>query len=86
MEHFRSELNRTLEYGPVVVHCSDGCSRSGIFICIDQLLESIQKEVYFDIKGTVSDDSFFMTHIHVCTHITYKRPGICSKVGAAFVG
>jgi len=53
LKYFQNEYNQTLEYGPILVHCSDGCSRTGLFIAIDQLLDSIEKDVYVDIKGLV---------------------------------
>ena len=36
---------------PVVVHCSDGSLRTGLYIGVDQLIYSLDKESYFDILG-----------------------------------
>lgn len=36
---------------PVIVHCSDGSLRSGLYIGIDQLIHALDKESYFDILG-----------------------------------
>jgi len=41
--------NSAGDENPVVVHCADGSLRTGLYICIDQLLHAFEKESYFDI-------------------------------------
>lgn len=40
---------------PIVVHCSAGVGRSGTFIALDHILQSIQKRDYVDIFSIVHD-------------------------------
>ncbi|UYV85070.1 hypothetical protein LAZ67_X004457 [Cordylochernes scorpioides] len=37
--------------GPLIVHCSDGCSRTGAYLCIDANLELAQEDGVYDIFG-----------------------------------
>ena len=38
-------MNRTKEnFGPILVHCGTGVSRSGVFIAVDSLLEQAKEE------------------------------------------
>ncbi|KAK2162069.1 hypothetical protein NP493_1546g00012 [Ridgeia piscesae] len=41
--------------GPLVVHCSTGCGRSGTFVALDRLLQHIGKHDWCDVFGTVCD-------------------------------
>jgi len=45
--------NSAGDENPVVVHCSDGSLRTGLYICADQLLLQAEKESYFDILNLV---------------------------------
>ncbi|KAF8561096.1 hypothetical protein P879_01683 [Paragonimus westermani] len=42
------------EFGPIVVHCSTGTGRTGLFIAIDMLLEQIKNEQFLDVFGLVN--------------------------------
>lgn len=39
--------------GPLVVHCSDGCGRTGAYICIDSNLELAEEDAMYDVYGYV---------------------------------
>ena len=39
---------------PLPSYCSAGAGRTGIFICIDNILEQIKKEQLVDIAGTIT--------------------------------
>ncbi|XP_060040079.1 tyrosine-protein phosphatase non-receptor type 20-like [Erinaceus europaeus] len=40
--------------GPIVVHCSAGVGRTGVFICVDVVLCAIEKNYSFDIRDIVT--------------------------------
>ena len=37
--------------GPMIVHCSDGCGRTGAYLCIDTNLELADEDNMFDVFG-----------------------------------
>ncbi|KAG8178339.1 hypothetical protein JTE90_029293 [Oedothorax gibbosus] len=37
--------------GPVVVHCSDGCGRTGTYLCIEANLELAEEDFAYDVFG-----------------------------------
>ena len=51
---------------PVIVHCSDGSLRTGLYIGVDQLIHSLDKDSYFDILGVAhkmkSSRNFCLQH------------------------
>uniref|UniRef100_A0A5S6QYN0 protein-tyrosine-phosphatase n=1 Tax=Trichuris muris TaxID=70415 RepID=A0A5S6QYN0_TRIMR len=49
---FRAQVN-SVAHKPVVVHCSAGVGRSGTFIALDQLLQSVRSADIIDVFGTV---------------------------------
>ncbi|RWS26927.1 receptor-type tyrosine-protein phosphatase kappa-like protein [Leptotrombidium deliense] len=56
--HFRrrirvyvNEISAERTMGPIVVHCSDGCGRTGTFICIDANLELGDEDNMYDVFG-----------------------------------
>ncbi|RWS11882.1 receptor-type tyrosine-protein phosphatase kappa-like isoform X1 [Dinothrombium tinctorium] len=58
MLHFRrrvrlymSEVSKVRTIGPVIVHCSDGCGRTGTYICIDANLELGDEDNMYDVFG-----------------------------------
>ncbi|XP_076801540.1 phosphatidylinositol phosphatase PTPRQ-like isoform X2 [Clavelina lepadiformis] len=46
--------NRTRESAPVIVICSSGSGRTGVFIALDRLLEGLPMQSYVDVFGTVA--------------------------------
>ena len=39
------------EIGPTIVHCSDGCGRTGAYLCIDSNLEFSEEDGLYDVFG-----------------------------------
>ncbi|GFQ75426.1 receptor-type tyrosine-protein phosphatase U [Trichonephila clavata] len=37
--------------GPLIVHCSDGCGRTGAYICIDSNLDLVEEDGVYDVYG-----------------------------------
>lgn len=37
--------------GPTIVHCSDGCGRTGAYLCIDANLELAEEDGLYDVFG-----------------------------------
>ncbi|KAJ1359430.1 hypothetical protein KIN20_018155 [Parelaphostrongylus tenuis] len=52
---FRSRIPHSAHNKPTVVHCSAGVGRSGTFIAIDRLLQTLQIERPIDIFGIVHE-------------------------------
>ncbi|CAI4232543.1 unnamed protein product [Auanema sp. JU1783] len=50
---FRSKLPHSAHNKPTIVHCSAGVGRSGTFITIDRLLQTIQLDRPIDVYGIV---------------------------------
>eukprot|EP00051_Salpingoeca_urceolata_P014240 m.180852 g.180852 ORF g.180852 m.180852 type:complete len:581 (-) comp18023_c1_seq5:373-2115(-) len=53
-----AEADIEADMGPVVVHCSSGLGRTGVFVCVDMLLaetESKGVDAELDIASTVND-------------------------------
>ncbi|XP_042910667.1 receptor-type tyrosine-protein phosphatase kappa isoform X2 [Parasteatoda tepidariorum] len=46
-------LSRYTENGPLIVHCSDGCGRTGAYICIDSNLDLADEDSVYDVYGYV---------------------------------
>lgn len=55
IRHIRSEqqLPDIEKLPPIIVHCSDGALKSGLFIAIDKVLSDLQNESFVDILGLV---------------------------------
>lgn len=54
--HFRrrvricvDEMSKSGKTGPTIVHCSDGCGRTGTYLCIDANLELIDEDNLVDV-------------------------------------
>lgn len=54
--HFRrrvricmDEMSKSGKTGPTVVHCNDGCGRTGTYLCIDANLELIEEDNVYDV-------------------------------------
>lgn len=45
------ETARDQKTGPIVVHCSDGCGRTGTYLCIDANLEYADEDNLYDVFG-----------------------------------
>ncbi|XP_023226148.1 receptor-type tyrosine-protein phosphatase kappa-like [Centruroides sculpturatus] len=45
----RLYMNQHTAMGPVVVHCNDGCARTGTYICIDANLELAEEDGMYDV-------------------------------------
>ena len=41
------------DIGPMVVHCSDGSAKTGLFIALDQMLRDLTEESFVNILGMV---------------------------------
>ncbi|VDM52331.1 unnamed protein product [Angiostrongylus costaricensis] len=52
---YRSRIPHSAQNKPTIVHCSAGVGRSGTFIAIDRLLQTIQIERPIDIFGIVHE-------------------------------
>ncbi|XP_039728261.1 tyrosine-protein phosphatase non-receptor type 20 isoform X1 [Pteropus medius] len=40
--------------GPIIVHCSAGVGRTGVFLCVDVVFSAIEKNFSFNIKNIVA--------------------------------
>ncbi|CAG2118694.1 unnamed protein product, partial [Medioppia subpectinata] len=40
---------RDINTGPLIVHCSDGCGRTGAYICLDANLQLAEEEGFVDV-------------------------------------
>lgn len=54
--HFRrrvricmDEMSKSGKNGPTVVHCNDGCGRTGTYLCIDANLELVEEDNVYDV-------------------------------------
>lgn len=54
--HFRrrvricmDEMSKSGKTGPTIVHCNDGCGRTGTYLCIDANLELAEEDNVFDV-------------------------------------
>jgi len=52
IKHVRSDLPLE-DIGPMVVHCSDGSAKTGLFIALDQVLRDLTEESFVNILGMV---------------------------------
>uniref|UniRef100_T1KVD1 Protein-tyrosine-phosphatase n=1 Tax=Tetranychus urticae TaxID=32264 RepID=T1KVD1_TETUR len=48
---YMNEVSKENIVGPTIVHCSDGCGRTGAYLCIDANLEFCDEDNSFDIFG-----------------------------------
>ncbi|XP_074598966.1 protein tyrosine phosphatase 36E [Brevipalpus obovatus] len=48
---YMNEVCKDINVGPTVVHCSDGCGRTGTYLCIDANLEFAEEDNMFDVFG-----------------------------------
>jgi len=56
IKHVRGEIsgeNENSAKSPIIVHCSDGAAKTGLFIAIDKILNNLQNESFIDILGLV---------------------------------
>ncbi|WKX93444.1 hypothetical protein Q1695_011037 [Nippostrongylus brasiliensis] len=60
---FRSRLPHSTQNKPTIVHCSAGVGRSGTFIAIDRLLQTIQIDRPIDVFGIVYEMRFERCHM-----------------------
>lgn len=60
---FRSRLPHSAQNKPTIVHCSAGVGRSGTFIAIDRLLQTIQIDRPIDVFGIVHEMRFERCHM-----------------------
>ncbi|XGW08121.1 hypothetical protein V3C99_010883 [Haemonchus contortus] len=60
---FRSRLPHSALNKPTIVHCSAGVGRSGTFIAIDRLLQTIQADRPIDVFGIVHEMRYERCHM-----------------------
>uniref|UniRef100_A0A914GVG6 Uncharacterized protein n=1 Tax=Globodera rostochiensis TaxID=31243 RepID=A0A914GVG6_GLORO len=51
---FVQSIRASTKRAPMLVHCSAGVGRTGVFIALDMLLDKLQKEQILDVKETVA--------------------------------
>ncbi|KAI3414124.1 hypothetical protein GPALN_011586 [Globodera pallida] len=51
---FVQSIRASIKRAPMLVHCSAGVGRTGVFIALDMLLDKLQKEQILDVKETVA--------------------------------
>ncbi|KAE9553035.1 hypothetical protein FO519_003754 [Halicephalobus sp. NKZ332] len=52
--HFIKQVRASPHSSPILVHCSAGVGRTGVFIAIDQLLDNLENREDLDIFGVVN--------------------------------
>jgi len=56
VKFIRQFRSRVQPHGsPVVVHCSTGVGRSGVFVALDNLLYQVKDGNYVDVFGTIQE-------------------------------
>ncbi len=66
---------------PMLVHCSNGVGRTGVFILLDSMLERMKEEGSVNVYEFLCDmraKRVFVVQTLVCTHALY----ICSEYAA----
>ncbi|RWS08474.1 tyrosine phosphatase epsilon-like protein, partial [Dinothrombium tinctorium] len=48
---YMNEISQERAMGPTIVHCSDGCGRTGAYLCIDANLELADEDNMYDVFG-----------------------------------
>jgi protein tyrosine phosphatase len=52
--HFIRQVRTSTHSAPILVHCSAGVGRTGVFIALDQLLDKLESDESMDIFGIVN--------------------------------
>ena len=75
VHQFRESQDQPFKCYPIVVHCSAGIGRTGVFIAIDQVLRSNNKVIYMDKQGnfSVNKDKDKKYEIHVGSLFTEEH-------------
>ncbi|XP_043836002.1 FERM and PDZ domain-containing protein 2 isoform X1 [Dromiciops gliroides] len=68
-------MKKIHESGPIIAHCSAGIGRTGVLLCVDVVLRSLEKDFQFNIKNIVSqmrEQRFGMIQTKEQYHFCYE--------------